>query len=64
MLNLDTVTVLSRADLANARIRALLAGAAGRGLDADERRLYARLVDEYLHAKQRERLPAEIAAAA
>ncbi|WP_037607291.1 hypothetical protein [Streptacidiphilus rugosus] len=64
MLNVDTVTVLSPADLANARIRALLAGASRRGLDADERLLYGRLVDEYLLARQRERLPVQIAVAA
>ncbi|MBF9071262.1 hypothetical protein [Streptacidiphilus fuscans] len=60
----NVITPLSRADLANNRIRALLARARGRRLTASERDLYTRLVDEYLAARTAANQPLEIATAA
>ncbi|MEY9845023.1 hypothetical protein [Streptacidiphilus sp. MAP5-3] len=60
----NVITPLSRADLANNRIRALLARARGRRLTTSERDLYTRLVNEYLAARNAANQPLEIATAA
>jgi hypothetical protein len=66
MLNAHVLTPLSPAELANARIRALVSGARGRALTPSERERYALLLDAYLAARGAEsRAHAqEIAAAA
>ena len=66
MLNAHVLTPLSPAELANARIRALVSGARGRALTPSERERYALLLDAYLSARSAEsRAHAqEIAAAA
>jgi hypothetical protein len=54
MLNAHVLTSLSPAELANARIRALVSGARGRALTPSERERYALLLDAYLSARRTE----------
>ncbi|MEY9873570.1 hypothetical protein ABH931_003059 [Streptacidiphilus sp. MAP12-33] len=52
MLNAHVITPLSRSELANSRIRALVSGARGRALTPSERERYALLLDEYHTARR------------
>ncbi|MFC5908947.1 hypothetical protein [Streptacidiphilus monticola] len=58
---LETIQ-LSRAEVVNARIRALLASAPGGRLSDAQRAQYQSLLDEYLSAARAERGPLELAA--